>query len=92
MARTQRRVRRLDTIWECYDVSFSFYSVALYAAKRFNFEPAFEFYGLRSRLTEISEPELVPAAFAWGMIVMAMLLLAAGTLVLLRRGTLETRF
>ena len=66
--------------------SFSSYIIGLYAAGRFNFEPTFEYYGLGFRVAHVSEPEPIPAVSEWGLIVMGLLMLTAGTVVLPPRG------
>lgn len=71
--------------------SFSSYIIGLYAGGRFAFEPTFEYYGLGFRLAVIPHAP-IPAASAWGIVVMAILLATAGTLALLRRRSLEVRF
>ena len=52
----------------------------MYGAGRFDFEPTFEYYGLGFRLANVSEPEIVPAASVWGLVVMTLLLMILRTL------------
>ena len=71
--------------------SFSSYIIGLHAGGRFHFEPTFEYYGLGFRLAQASEAEPIPTVSEWGVIVMALLLLTAGTATLSRKRSLETR-